>query len=77
MTREGEESYTVYGNDGGHFRDSVNRMPSEGYSKETLDALHLASDHLPVVMNLFVATSTSSAPDQRRRPQKMDLSDRR
>jgi exonuclease III len=41
-------SYQTYGNDGFHFNDSINAMPNAAVSKEIADALHYASDHLPV-----------------------------
>jgi hypothetical protein len=68
-------SYTAYGNDGGHFRDSVNRLPSEGYSPETLNALHAASDHLPVYLDLVFDAPASSVPGERKRVEEMDLSE--
>jgi hypothetical protein len=68
-------SYTAYGNDGGHFRDSVNRLPSEGYSPEVLNALHTASDHLPVYIDLVFDTAASSVPGERKAMEEMDLSE--
>jgi hypothetical protein len=68
-------SYTPYGNDGGHFRDSVNRLPSEGYSPEVLNALHTASDHIPVYLDLLFDTAPSSAPESGKQLEKMDLSE--
>ncbi|MCS7053760.1 MAG: endonuclease/exonuclease/phosphatase family protein [Ignavibacterium sp.] len=41
-------SYTVYGNDGLHYNDSINRMPNYAVPQSVADALHYASDHLPV-----------------------------
>lgn len=41
-------SYTAYGNDGNHFNDSINRPPNNAVTMEIANALHYASDHLPV-----------------------------
>lgn len=37
------------GNDGNHYNDSVNRMPNNSVTQIVANALHNASDHLPVV----------------------------
>jgi len=41
-------TYTEYGNDGNHFNDSINQPPNSVVSQQLADALHYASDHLPV-----------------------------
>lgn len=41
-------SYNEYGNDGNHFNDSINKPPNAVVSQQIADALHYASDHLPV-----------------------------
>jgi endonuclease/exonuclease/phosphatase family metal-dependent hydrolase len=41
-------SYKVFGNDGYKFNDSINSYPNNSVSQEIADALHYASDHLPV-----------------------------
>lgn len=41
-------TYTEYGNDGNHFNDSINQPPNSVVSQQIADALHYASDHLPV-----------------------------
>ena len=41
-------SYTQYGNDGNHFNDSINKPPNAVVSQQVADALHYATDHLPV-----------------------------
>ena len=41
-------SYTTYGNDGSHFNDSINQPPNYAVGQEIANALHYASDHLPV-----------------------------
>ena len=51
-------SYLVYGNDGKHFNRSINDAPYK-LPKAVLDALYLASDHLPVVVSLKAAPAGS------------------
>jgi endonuclease/exonuclease/phosphatase family metal-dependent hydrolase len=41
-------SMTAFGNDGKHYNDSINKMPNEAVSVDVANALHYASDHLPV-----------------------------
>jgi endonuclease/exonuclease/phosphatase family metal-dependent hydrolase len=41
-------SYNEYGNDGNHFNDSINQPPNAVVGELVADALHYASDHLPV-----------------------------
>ena len=41
-------SYVAYGNDGQHFNDSINRPPNNAVGHTIANALHYASDHLPV-----------------------------
>jgi hypothetical protein len=41
-------SYSEYGNDGNHFNDSINKPPNAIVSQQVANALHYASDHLPV-----------------------------
>lgn len=44
-----EDSYKVYGNDGFHFNDAINDNVNYAVSRKIADALHNASDHLPVI----------------------------
>ena len=43
-----ENSYMVLGNDGAHFNQAINSGTNSAVSEEMADALHAASDHLPV-----------------------------
>jgi len=43
-----ENSYMVFGNDGAHFNQAINSGTNSAVSEEMADALHAASDHLPV-----------------------------
>lgn len=41
-------SLNPFGNDGQHYNDSINKPPNLAVSQQVADALHYASDHLPV-----------------------------
>ena len=41
-------SYTPYGNDGNHYNDSINQPPNNAVGQTIANALHYASDHLPI-----------------------------
>ncbi|MCZ6701747.1 MAG: T9SS type A sorting domain-containing protein, partial [Ignavibacteria bacterium] len=43
-----QDSYTAYGNDGNHFNDSINAPPNTAVGQEIADAIHYASDHIPL-----------------------------
>jgi endonuclease/exonuclease/phosphatase family metal-dependent hydrolase len=47
-------SYDAFGNDGAHLNQAINDPPNGAVSPEVADALHDASDHLPVVLELQV-----------------------
>ena len=47
-----KDSYEVIGNDGNHYDMAINVSPNLAVSQELADALHDASDHLPVSVNL-------------------------
>jgi endonuclease/exonuclease/phosphatase family metal-dependent hydrolase len=49
-------SYTSYGNDGNHFNDSINRLPNTAVPDSVADALHYASDHLPIYADYQFST---------------------
>ena len=49
-------NYKAYGNDGNHYNDSINKMPNTAVTQQVANALHYASDHLPV----YAAFSFSS-----------------
>ncbi len=48
-----EDSYTAFGNDGDHFNDAINSGNNSAVGNEMADALHDASDHLPVYMDIW------------------------
>ena len=43
-----ENTYTAFGNDGQHFNQAINSGANNAVSEEMADAIHGASDHLPV-----------------------------
>ena len=47
-----EDSYTPYGNDGDHFNQSINAGNNSAVPDEIADALYVASDHLPVYLDV-------------------------
>lgn len=51
-------STVAFGNDGQHYNDSINRPPNATVSQTVADALHYASDHLPVMARFEMYTST-------------------
>lgn len=53
-------SLIPFGNDGNHYNDSINSQPNNAVSSIVADALHQASDHLPITMK-FVYQSTAQA----------------
>jgi len=56
-------SYVAWGNDGQHFNQSINDGVNHMVSDEVADALHDASDHLPVVADfVFVDESSPVEP---------------
>lgn len=55
-------SYTVYGNDGNHFNDSVNRPPNNAVSQSIANALHKAADHLPVYVSMVFNNAILNTP---------------
>ena len=48
-----DDSYTAFGNDGNHFNDAINSGNNFSVSDQIADALHDASDHLPVYMDIW------------------------
>jgi endonuclease/exonuclease/phosphatase family metal-dependent hydrolase len=52
------DTYTAYGNDGLHFNDSINAPPNAAVSQEIANAIHYASDHIPVFAKFRFDDST-------------------
>jgi endonuclease/exonuclease/phosphatase family metal-dependent hydrolase len=55
-----ENSYNVLGNDGNHYNMAINEMPNSSVSQDIADALHYASDHLPVSVNIVFSNDIVS-----------------
>lgn len=53
-------SYYAFGNDGNHYNDSINRPPNNAVSQLIADALHYASDHLPVIASFHFPSNPKS-----------------
>lgn len=53
-------STIAFGNDGQHYNDSINRPPNAVVSQTVADALHYASDHLPVMAKFEMIPSSVS-----------------
>ncbi len=47
-----DQSYKVIGNDGNHYDMAINIAPNNSVSQDLADALHDASDHLPVSVDI-------------------------
>ncbi len=59
-------SYQSFGNDGNHFNMAINQQPNTAVSVEVANALHDASDHLPVLLELsFEAPSVIAGGENR------------
>lgn len=54
-----DNSYINYGNDGLHFNDSINRPPNTAVGQQIADALHYASDHIPVLATFRFEQNTT------------------
>jgi endonuclease/exonuclease/phosphatase family metal-dependent hydrolase len=55
-------SITAFGNDGNHFNDSINRLPNAAVPDSIANALHYASDHLPVHADIVFNTLPATPP---------------
>lgn len=56
-------STTPLGNDGNHYNDSINQPPNNAVSQSVANALHYASDHLPVYANFDFELTNCQQPD--------------
>lgn len=53
-------SAVAVGNDSYHYNDSINQVPNSAVPQSIANALHYASDHLPVI-SVFTFTSTTGS----------------
>jgi hypothetical protein len=68
------DSYTVFGNDGQHFNDSINAMPNLAVDSVMAQGLHDASDHLPVYLDLVFTKEASGVEEEKVWRKEIDLS---
>lgn len=68
-----ENSYQAFGNDGLHFNDSINALPNNAVPPAVANALHYASDHLPVVCQLYFEPLIGIAGAENSLPEKLIL----
>ena len=60
------ETYTAFGNDGtARLNQSINDPPNTVVSAEMADALHCASDHIPVYVDVVLGDVQASVDDER------------
>jgi len=57
------DNYTIYGNDGNHFNQSINDPTNTAVPADVADALYYASDHLPVYADFVSLGFYSSQGD--------------
>ena len=56
-------SLLSFGNDGNHYNDSINKQPNTAVSAAVANALHNASDHIPVMMTLDFEYGSTATVD--------------
>ena len=56
-------SLKAFGNDGLHYNDSINRMPNNAVSQVVANALHNASDHIPILLTITFPSGVTTLPD--------------
>jgi endonuclease/exonuclease/phosphatase family metal-dependent hydrolase len=66
-------SYEAYGNDGDHFNQDINQGTNSAVSAEMADALHAASDHLPVMADFDLSISGIESDIDNKLPSKFTL----
>ncbi len=64
---------TAYGNDGNHYNDSINQRPNTAVPDSVADALHYASDHIPVYAYFTFGNVIGISGNQNEQPQKFEL----
>lgn len=69
-------TYTTFGNDGLHYRASVDNPPNNAVPPAIAEALRLASDHLPVYVDLVLHKAASGVDHHNADPSgSLDLSE--
>lgn len=57
LSFEFANSYYALGNDGSHYKDSVSAQPNSSVPYSVANALHFASDHLPVIAKISLSST--------------------
>lgn len=65
---------TPYGNDGNHYNDSINRRPNTVVPDSIADAIHYASDHIPVFAVFTFGNVIGISGNNQNIPEKFGLS---
>ncbi len=65
---------TPYGNDGNHYNDSINRRPNTAVPDSVADAIHYASDHIPVFATFTFGNVIGISGINQNIPDKYELS---
>ena len=65
---------TPYGNDGNHYNDSINRRPNTAVPDSVADAIHYASDHIPVIATFTFGNVIGISGNSQNIPDKFELS---
>ncbi len=69
-----QNSLTPYGNDGNHYNDSINRRPNTAVPDSVADAIHYASDHIPVFATFTFGNVIGISGNNQNIPGKFELS---
>lgn len=64
---------TAYGNDGNHYNDSINKRPNTSVPDSIADAIHYASDHIPVYASFTFGNVIGISGTQGEIPQNYEL----
>jgi endonuclease/exonuclease/phosphatase family metal-dependent hydrolase len=70
-----DSSYITYGNDGRLWEKAVNAVPNTAVDSATAQALHDASDHLPVYLDLVFRKEASGVEEERVWRKEINLSE--
>lgn len=63
-----------YGNDGNHYNDSINRRPNTAVPDSVADAIHYASDHIPVFATFTFGNVIGISGNNQNIPDRFELS---
>jgi endonuclease/exonuclease/phosphatase family metal-dependent hydrolase len=66
-------SYKAFGNDGNHFNQAINSGTNSAVSTEVANALHSASDHLPVIVEIDFTLVSGISDEVNETPERFKL----